>query len=198
VLVALLNLLWVPFVAVLGIAIPDKVLTVPIIATFAVSLLHFISLYRLRVAISPGQKLGAMFAAMSMQWTVARAVSVGLVKDHLPFVRTAKGGWGRKGSDFPAFWEAIIGTLLVGSAVYLHATNYDLIREIDLFALVLLVQALPFLASVALAVLEGLRINDFATWRALETKFAELLPQLPRRAAVAKITVVEKQIETAQ
>ena len=37
VLVALLNLLWVPFVAVLGIAIPDKILTVPIIAAFAVS-----------------------------------------------------------------------------------------------------------------------------------------------------------------
>jgi hypothetical protein len=64
VLVALLNLLWVPFVALLGIAIPDKILTVPIIAAFAVSLAHFTTLYRLRVRISLGQMLGAVFAAM--------------------------------------------------------------------------------------------------------------------------------------
>ena len=33
----------------------------------------------------------AVLAAMSVQWTVARAVATGFVKDHLPFVRTAKG-----------------------------------------------------------------------------------------------------------
>jgi cellulose synthase/poly-beta-1,6-N-acetylglucosamine synthase-like glycosyltransferase/exo-beta-1,3-glucanase (GH17 family) len=198
VVVALLNLLWVPFVAVLGIAIPDKILTIPIIATFAISLLHFFALYRLRVAIPAGQRFGAVFAAMAVQWTVARAVGTGLVKDHLPFVRTAKGGWARKGSDFPAFWEAIIGGLLVGSAVYLHATNYEQIREIDLFALVLIVQAVPFMASVGLAVLEGSRMNDFATWRALEAKFAELWPVQQRRTAVVEATVVEKQPEPAQ
>ena len=50
-LVALLNLVWVPFVAIVGIAIPDKVLTIPILAAFVVSVVHFVSLYRLRVAI---------------------------------------------------------------------------------------------------------------------------------------------------
>ncbi len=205
VLVALLNLIWVPFVAVLGIAIPDKVLTIPIIAAFAVSLLHFFALYRLRVAIPGGQRFTAMFAAMSVQWTVARAVAAGLVKDHLPFVRTAKGGWGRRGSDFPAFWEMVIGTLLVGSAIYLHATNYERIREIDLYALVLVVQALPFLASVLIALLEGSRMNDFATWRSLETKVAALIPAFARRASLAQqvaqaaqVAVIEKQAEPAQ
>ena len=43
VLVALLNLIWVPVVAFVGIAIPDKILTLPIIATFAVSVVHFVS-----------------------------------------------------------------------------------------------------------------------------------------------------------
>ena len=136
-----------------------------------------------------------MLAAMSLQWTVARAVAVGFVKDHLPFVRTAKGGWARRGSDFPAFWEAVIGTLLIGSAVFLHATNYELVREIDLFALVLVVQALPFLASVALATLERSRANDFATWRTMETKLAELLQ---RRPVVAKVSVADKQLESVQ
>jgi hypothetical protein len=107
-----------------------------------------------------------------MQWTVARAVAHGLIKDRLPFVRTAKGGSARRGSDFPAFWEAVLGALLVASAVFLHATNYERVREIDLFALVLVVQSLPFLAAVALAVLEGTRANDFGFWRGLEARLA--------------------------
>src|SRR5262249_20968442 len=96
VVVAILNLLWVPVVAVVGIAIADKTLTVPIIAAFLVSLMHFVMLYRLRVAIPVGQMTTSVFAAMSVQWTVARAVCDGLVKDHLPFARTAKGGLGRR------------------------------------------------------------------------------------------------------
>ncbi|MEX0841158.1 MAG: glycosyltransferase, partial [Xanthobacteraceae bacterium] len=73
--VAILNLLWVPVVLFADIAIPDTILTLPILAAFAVSLLHFSALYRLRVAIPVGQLLGAVFAAMSVQWTVARAVT---------------------------------------------------------------------------------------------------------------------------
>ena len=37
VVVAILNLIWVPVVAFVGIAVPDKILTLPIIAAFAVS-----------------------------------------------------------------------------------------------------------------------------------------------------------------
>jgi cellulose synthase/poly-beta-1,6-N-acetylglucosamine synthase-like glycosyltransferase len=196
VLVALLNLIWVPFVAILGIAIPDKVLTLPILAAFLVSVAHFISLYRLRVAIPGGQMLGAVCAAMSVQWTVARAVGFGLIKNGLPFVRTAKGGSGRRGTDFPAFWEAVLGGLLIASAIFLHATNWERVREIDLFALVLLVQSLPFLASAGLALLEGSRLNDFALWRGLEAKVVELLPH---RGAIAKApAATDKRIETAQ
>src|SRR6478672_4505473 len=46
VLVAILNLIWVPIVAFADIAIPDKILTLPIIAAFVVSLVHFVALYR--------------------------------------------------------------------------------------------------------------------------------------------------------
>jgi exo-beta-1,3-glucanase (GH17 family)/cellulose synthase/poly-beta-1,6-N-acetylglucosamine synthase-like glycosyltransferase len=197
VLVALLNLVWVPFVAIVGIAIPDKVLTIPILAAFAVAVLHFVSLYRLRVPISGGRMLGAVFAAMALQWTVARAVGTGLVKDGLPFVVTTKGGAGRRSSDFPAFWEAVIGALLVASAIFLHATNWERVHEIDLFAIALAVQSLPFLASVALAMLEGSRVNDFAFWRGIETRIASLLP---RRQAIPKTAPIpaDKRIEPAQ
>ena len=72
--VALLNILWVPVVAFADIAVPDRILTLPILAAFVVSVAHFVALYRLRVRASLGQMLGAVCAAMSLQWTVARAV----------------------------------------------------------------------------------------------------------------------------
>ena len=143
---------------------------------------------------------GAVFAAMGLQWTVARAVGFGLIKDGLPFVRTAKGGTGRRSADFPAFWEAVIGVLLVGSATFLHATNWEQVREIDLFALALAVQSLPFLASVALATLEGTRINDFAFWRGLEARIGHVLtrrPAAPKTPAPAAVPA-DKQVEPAQ
>lgn len=210
VVVALLNLIWVPIVLWVGIAIPDKILTIPILAAFVVSVAHFVALYRLRVRIPTSQMIGAACAAMSVQWTVARAVADGLVKDHLPFVVTAKGGSGRRGPDFPAFWEAVIGALLVIGAITLYVTNYERVREVNLFALVLAVQSLPFLASVALAVLEASRLNNLESWRAikgkaqaLEGKAGEILsrrpalPSIPALPAIdAPAVVADKQAET--
>jgi exo-beta-1,3-glucanase (GH17 family)/cellulose synthase/poly-beta-1,6-N-acetylglucosamine synthase-like glycosyltransferase len=175
VLVALLNILWVPFVAFLSISVPDKILTLPVIASFAVSLVHVLALYRLRVRVSKRQLFASLFAAMSVQWTVARAVGMGLVKDHLPFVRTDKGGARRK-TDFPAFWEGIIAALLLIGALTLVGTNLKEVREINLFALVMCVQSLPFIAAVLLAWLERSRLNDFATWRAIEKRVNAVLP----------------------
>ncbi|ETR75193.1 glycosyl transferase family 2 [Afipia sp. P52-10] len=175
VLVALLNLIWVPIVAFADIAIPDKILTLPIIAAFAVSLIHFLSLYRLRVPVGIGQMLGAMIAAMSVQWTVSRAVADGLIKDNLPFARTSKGGLSRLSIEFQAFWEAVIGVLLWIGAAVLIVTNTKEVREIYVFAFVLLLQSLPFLSAVALALLENSRINQFAFWRNARIRSAELI-----------------------
>jgi hypothetical protein len=100
-------------------------------------------------------------------------------------VRTSKGGL-RRSRDFHAFWEAVLAGLLILGAVTLYATNIKEIREINIFAVVLVVQSLPFVAAVALAVIERSPLNDFATWRALEARLAELLPRrLPRAPAPA-------------
>ncbi len=207
VVVAILNLIWVPIVAFVGIAIPDKILTIPIFATFAVTLLHFVALYRLRVAIPGSQTLSAVFAAMSVQWTVACAVADGIIKDHLPFNRTPKGGGRKKPRDFHAFWEFVLGSLLVIGAITLFAANKYAVREINIFAGVLLIQSLPFWSAVLLAAVEGTRFNEFAYWQTATVRVRELV----RRRAVsaansaanamqgAPATVtVEKQIETAQ
>jgi hypothetical protein len=140
---------------------------------------HFVTLYRLRVAIPRRQLFGAVFAAMSLQWTVARAVAHGLVKDHFTFVRTAKGGH-RRAADYHAFWEAVIGGLLILGAIILVQFNFKEIHEINIFAVVLLVQSVPFLAAAALGAIEHSRLNDFVYWRSLEAKIIELVPILHR------------------
>ncbi len=166
-----------PVIVFLDIAIPDKILTVPILAAFAVSIMHFVTLYRLRVSVPLGQMVSAVVAAMSVQWTVARAVGYGIWKESIPFARTAKGGATRKGADFAAFWEAVLAVLLLLSAVLVVLTNVKQIHELNIFAAVLVVQSLPFIAAVAIAAVEGSRFNEFAYWRRVEAKVAETLPQ---------------------
>src|SRR5882757_10084525 len=180
VLVAILNLIWVPIVAFADIAIPDKILTLPIIAAFVVSLVHFVALYRLRVEVKAGQMLGAMIAAMSVQWTVSRAVAQGLITEHLPFARTSKGGLSRMSIEFQAFWEAVIGVLLLVGATVLVVTNESKqVREIYVFAAVLVLESLPFLSAVAIALLENSRTNSFAFWRNTAVRTAELIGLRP-------------------
>ena len=187
VLVAILNLIWVPIVAFADIAIPDKILTLPIIASFVVSLLHFVVLYRLRVPVKWGQMLGAMIAAMSVQWTVSRAVANGLITEHLAFARTSKGGFSLMSVEFQAFWEAVIGILLlVGAAVLVVTNNQKEVREIYVFAAVLVLESLPFLSAVAIAILENSRVNAFSFWRHAGVRTLELIGLRP----VAMPTVV--------
>jgi cellulose synthase/poly-beta-1,6-N-acetylglucosamine synthase-like glycosyltransferase/exo-beta-1,3-glucanase (GH17 family) len=180
VLVAILNLIWVPIVAFADIAIPDKILTLPIIASFIVSLVHFVALYRLRVHVKAGQMLGAMIAAMSVQWTVSRAVAQGLITEHLPFARTSKGGLSVMSIEFQAFWEAVIGVLLlVGATVLVVMNGTKQVREIYIFAGVLVLESLPFLSAVAIALLENSRTNSFAFWRNSAVRTAELIGLRP-------------------
>ena len=180
VLVAILNLIWVPVVAFADIAIPDRILTLPIIAAFVVSLVHFAVLYRLRVPVKWGQMLGAMVAAMSVQWTVSRAVANGLITEHLAFARTSKGGLSRMSIEFQAFWEAVIGVLLlIGSAVLVVTNSFKEVREIYVFAAVLVLESLPFLSAVAIAILENSRLNSFGFWRTTGIRAAELIGLRP-------------------
>jgi len=181
VLIAILNLIWMPLVAFLGIAVPQAVLTLPVLATFAVMLLHFMVLYRTRVQAPIFASLGAALSAMALQFTVGRAVADGVIRDELPFVRTTKGAAARWSLRFPAIWEAVLGAALVLGSLILHLTNDQQVHEISIFSAVLLVQSLPFLAAVGIALIERSPLNAAATWRRLAT-FA-YLPRLPRGPA---------------
>ncbi len=174
---AIMNLVCVPLILFFGVAVPDKVLTGPIIASFAVSLLHFVALYRLRCPMPARVMAGAMISAMSVQWTIASAVATGLIKDNLPFNVTAKGGGAsRVAVTFQAFWEAIIGGALMVGAIAIVWFNDAGVREHNVFAAVLVLQSLPFLAATGIAVFEGSTFNNFVYWRVLSTRLSRLIP----------------------
>jgi exo-beta-1,3-glucanase (GH17 family)/cellulose synthase/poly-beta-1,6-N-acetylglucosamine synthase-like glycosyltransferase len=151
----LLNLIWVPFVAFDVVAIPDVLLTFPIIAAFLVSLVHFACAYRMRVAVSYWQMLGAMIVFMSVQWTVASAAfKAAFPASHSYFHRTRKGGGAIVTTRILAMPEMWLGSLLLAGATAVYAANIYRHIEADLFATILVVQSLPFVAAVALVWLE--------------------------------------------
>jgi hypothetical protein len=145
-------------------------------------LLHFMVLYRTRVRAPIFASFGAALSAMALQLTVGKAVAEGLITDRLPFIRTAKGGTTRWSQSFPALWEGVLGGLLVLGALTLHFTNEQRVHEISIFSAVLLVQSLPFLAAVGLALIERSAMNEFVTWRRLAT-LETYRPRLPRGPA---------------
>ena len=96
-----------------------------------------------------------------------------------------------------------MAALLLIGAVLVVFTNYKQIRELNIFAGVLVIQSLPFLAAVLIALLEGTRFNEFAYWRGVEAKVAVTLPQPAAAAAAvaetpAPLPTAEKQVETVQ
>jgi hypothetical protein len=72
--------------------------------------------------------------------------------------------------------------------------NFKQVREIYLFAVVLLVQSIPFLAAAGLAAIERSRLNDYATWQAIEARLGE---KLPARLRIGKLGSVAPAVAPA-
>ena len=77
--------------------------------------------------------------------------------------------------EFQAFWEAVIGVLLIVGAVVLVMFNTKEVNEINIFAAVLVLESLPFLSAVGIAILENSRINSFTFWSTSGVRAAELI-----------------------
>src|SRR5258708_27575315 len=117
---------------------------------------------------------------MSVQWTVSRAVAQGMITEHVAVARTSKGGFSIMSVEFQAFWEAVIGVLLlIGAGVLIVTNAYKEITEIYIFAGVLVLESLPFLSAVAIAILENSPTNDFAFWRNTSLRTPELIGLRP-------------------
>ncbi|MFM8330902.1 MAG: glycosyltransferase family 2 protein [Candidatus Methylumidiphilus sp.] len=160
--VSFLNLLWVPLIILADLAYPAVALTVPVLTAVLVNVVHAWMLYSRRVRIPKRQILGAALAAMSLQYTVSKAVVEGMIRDGLAFKRTEKGGLvKKKKADRPAQTETVMGLLLVSGAVWLAAANQFDVYEQTLFAMTVFIQGVPFLCTTFMSLIE-----EAQNWRA--------------------------------
>jgi hypothetical protein len=134
-----------------------------------VNIVHAWILYSSRVDIPKRQIVGAALAAMSLQYTVAKAVVEGMIRDGLAFKRTEKGGLvKKKKADRPAQTETLMGLLLVSGAIWLWWANQFDVYEQTLFAITVFIQGIPFLCATLMSVIE-----EVQNWRAAREQPAE-------------------------
>lgn len=151
---AVLNILWVPVIIFVGVTIPTIALTVPILTSFLVNVIHSFVLYKTRVGAKFYHSTLGAIAAMSLQLIIFKAVYDGFVKDRLPFKRTEKGGNSKKSVSSPVKNEIILATLLLGSFTALIMTNHQDILEIYVFSATILIQSVPYISAIILRLIE--------------------------------------------
>ena len=155
VLFTVLALGWTLALAVANgrIAFPSPAFVLPIVAVFVLRAARSVWLYARRVPCGLGERLGAALAGMSLTYSVGRAVWHGIRTRGFPFVRTPKA------EDKPAFLrgllmardEAFLSVALwLGAVLTLAVPGRDP-RGASLWALALVVQSVPYLASVAMS-----------------------------------------------
>jgi len=160
--ISFLNLVWVPLIILFDLSFPAIALTLPVLTAVSVNVIHAWLLYSRRVHIPKRQIVGAALAAMSLQFTVSKAVVEGMITEGLAFKRTEKGGAAKKKkADRPAQTETIMGLLLLSGAVWLWLANQFNVYEQNLFALTVLIQSIPFLCTTLMSLIE-----EAQNWRA--------------------------------
>lgn len=138
--------------------------TPPLVTIAAIPLVLFVFkvtksflLYRLRVTASFRQSLAAGIAGLALSHTIARAVWKGLATRKLGFFRTPKM------ADAPALIRALadareeglfmVALVLAGVCVSLRDDAYML--DVRIWALVLFVQSIPYLAAVLVSLISA-------------------------------------------
>jgi len=158
-------------------------LDAPVMAFSALPLVFFLfkitklgHLYVTRVGANAMQTLGAGIAGLSLSHTIGLAVLRGVATSGEPFLRTPKGG--NAGSLWGALFAArdeLLLMLCLLSAAYLldRNTPFDLDRnmpfdspDLSLWVAVLLLQALPYAATVLMALVSVLPLPGWIIGKA--------------------------------
>jgi hypothetical protein len=156
----LMGLVWsvVLIAAPLSTAFPLALFMLPSLGLFGFRLVHILALYRFAVPCGGRDRIGAAMAGLSLSHTIAKSVCKGLLVRRAPFRRTPKltrapafvRGLAMAGEELAmlvASWAAIAGVAVT--------RGLDTV-EAKLWCVVLLTQSLPYLASVATALLATL------------------------------------------
>ncbi|MFP5382477.1 MAG: glycosyltransferase [Gammaproteobacteria bacterium] len=146
--------------SLLMIAFPQRVdpplalFAVPPLALFVFKWAKLWFLYRRQLGTDRSTTLAAAFSGLALSWTIGRAVLYGLLSKSMPFLRTPK--MKDRESFWSALWlareELLLLLVLVACALGVALRQSAGATDVQLWIAVLLVQALPFLASVLMSV----------------------------------------------
>jgi cellulose synthase/poly-beta-1,6-N-acetylglucosamine synthase-like glycosyltransferase len=137
---------------------PLSIFIMPTVGVFVAKLIHQLFLYTTRVKCNWRQRIGASIAGMGLTYSIGRAMWAGVFTKTIPFLRTPK--MADKAAWTHAFAMAREETVLMASqwicavAILVSKGWHDL--DARLWALVLIVQSMPYLAALTTALISAL------------------------------------------
>lgn len=145
---------------------PLTLFIVPTVGVFLYKMVQFFALYNKRVRCSFSQKLGAAVAGLALSYSIACAVLMGLINKKGTFLRTPKC------ENKPAFFKGFLMareelgfTLLLWLGAFsVNAMTGKDDPEARMWALILLIQSLPYLASVITSMINALEGVSVPGW----------------------------------
>lgn len=137
---------------------PPTMFMVPTIAAFAAKIIFSFWLYSRLVKCKLSERIGAAIAGMSLSFTVGRAMLQGMTTSNKPFIRTPKAE-GRPA--LTQIWlmarsEIVLLVLLIGLAIAVPTQASWQNMQAVTWAMLLLVQSLPYLAAFIMAIANSL------------------------------------------
>ncbi len=137
---------------------PLLIFAIPPLALFVFKLGKILFLYRRTVGVSMGQACAAAVAGLALSYTIAKAVLYGFCTTTIPFFRTPKmaSNHGIMVAIAEAREELFIMLLLWGAAVGIGIVQGLPSADVQFWVAMLVVQSLPYLAAVVMALLSSM------------------------------------------
>jgi exo-beta-1,3-glucanase (GH17 family)/cellulose synthase/poly-beta-1,6-N-acetylglucosamine synthase-like glycosyltransferase len=129
------------------------------LALFTFKFCKIVYLYRTRVQASLAQTLAAVLAGFALSHTIAKAVLLGFVTCHKPFYRTPKlaPNLALLRALIHAKQEIMLLLAFWGAAAGVHLRQISTSSDLDVWIVVMLVQAVPYAAAVVMSLISGLQ-----------------------------------------
>ncbi|MDR3505628.1 MAG: glycosyl transferase, partial [Acidocella sp.] len=137
---------------------PIMLFMLPSIGLFFFKIVQILALYKNRVPCGFGDRIGAAVAGLALSHSIGKAVWKGLFSNKLPFLRTPKM------ENAPALVqglvmareELVILALTWGAALGVGFGHHWATLETKLWVAVLVIQSMPYLASVGVSILASM------------------------------------------
>ncbi|RJQ82206.1 MAG: glycosyltransferase [Desulfobacteraceae bacterium] len=127
------------------------------LALFTFKFGKIVYLYRTRVQASIAQTLAAVLAGFALSHTIAKAVLLGFFTRNKPFYRTPKMApkLAMLRAVVNAYQEVAMMAAFLGAAVGVHLRQASTSFDLQLWIIVLLVQAVPYAAALMMSMISG-------------------------------------------